>query len=100
MARSRAVFFDVGETLVDESREYGTWADWLGVPRHSFSAAFGAVIACGRDCRRRSSSSGPDLTSTWNASGGRQRASLGLPRPRTRARTESASTRSSPAPPR
>jgi hypothetical protein len=32
----RAVWFDVGETLIDESREYGTWADWLGVPRHTF----------------------------------------------------------------
>ena len=47
----KAVVFDVGETLVDESREYGTWADWLGVPRHSFSAVFGAVIASGRDYR-------------------------------------------------
>src|SRR5947207_5688269 len=46
-----AVFFDVGETLVDESREYGTWADWLGVPRHAFSAVFGAVIALGLDYR-------------------------------------------------
>jgi len=46
-----AVFFDVGETLVDESREYGTWADWLGVPRHTFSAVFGAVIAQGKDYR-------------------------------------------------
>jgi HAD superfamily hydrolase (TIGR01662 family) len=47
----RAVFFDVGETLVDESTEYGTWADWLGVPRHTFSAMFGAVIARGEDYR-------------------------------------------------
>lgn len=47
----RAVMFDVGETIVDESREYGTWADWLGVPRHTFSAVFGAVIAQGRDYR-------------------------------------------------
>jgi HAD superfamily hydrolase (TIGR01662 family) len=45
----RAVVFDVGECLVDETREYGTWADWLGVPRHTFSAMFGAVIAQGRD---------------------------------------------------
>ncbi len=44
-----AVVFDVGECLVDETREYGTWADWLGVPRHVFSAAFGAVIARGQD---------------------------------------------------
>jgi HAD superfamily hydrolase (TIGR01549 family) len=47
----RAVIFDVGECLVDETREYGTWADWLGVPRHTFAAMFGAVIAQGRDYR-------------------------------------------------
>lgn len=47
----RAVFFDVGEVLVNETREYGTWADWLGVPRQTFSAVFGAVIAQGRDYR-------------------------------------------------
>jgi HAD superfamily hydrolase (TIGR01549 family) len=46
-----SIFFDVGETIVDESREYGTWADWLGVPRHTFSAVFGAVIARGLDYR-------------------------------------------------
>jgi HAD superfamily hydrolase (TIGR01549 family) len=43
----RAVVFDVGETLVDETAEYGGWADWLGVPRHTFSAVFGAVVARG-----------------------------------------------------
>lgn len=47
----RAVVFDVGECLVDETREYGTWADWLRVPRHTFAAMFGAVIAQGRDYR-------------------------------------------------
>ncbi|MEV5848223.1 HAD family hydrolase [Streptomyces sp. NPDC051985] len=47
----RAAVFDVGECLVDETREYGTWADWLGVPRHTFHAMFGAVIAQGRDYR-------------------------------------------------
>jgi HAD superfamily hydrolase (TIGR01549 family) len=47
----RAVIFDVGECLVDETTEYGTWADWLGVPRHTFHAMFGAVIAQGRDYR-------------------------------------------------
>lgn len=47
----RAVVFDVGECLVDETREYGTWADWLGVPRHTFAATFGAVIARGLDYR-------------------------------------------------
>lgn len=25
----RAVVFDIGERLVDETRTYGTWADWL-----------------------------------------------------------------------
>jgi hypothetical protein len=47
----RAVAFDVGEVPVNEAREYGTWADWLGVPRHTFSAVFGAVIARGLDYR-------------------------------------------------
>lgn len=46
-----SVVFDVGECLVDETREYGTWADWLGVPRHTFAATFGAVIARGQDYR-------------------------------------------------
>ena len=47
----RAVVFDVGETLVNETTEYQAWADWLGVPRHTFSAMFGAVIARGEDYR-------------------------------------------------
>jgi FMN phosphatase YigB (HAD superfamily) len=45
----RAVFFDVGETLINETTEYGNWADWLGVPRHTFSAVLGQMIAQGRD---------------------------------------------------
>jgi HAD superfamily hydrolase (TIGR01549 family) len=49
--RILAAVFDVGETIVDETREYGTWADWLGVPRHTFSAVFGGVIARGGDYR-------------------------------------------------
>ncbi len=51
MTQIRAVFFDVGETIIDETREYGTWADWLGVSRHTFAATFGAVIAKGGDYR-------------------------------------------------
>jgi FMN phosphatase YigB (HAD superfamily) len=46
-----AVVFDVGETLVEESVEYHAWADWLDVPRHTFSAVFGAVVGAGRDHR-------------------------------------------------
>jgi HAD superfamily hydrolase (TIGR01549 family) len=42
-----AVFFDVGETLVDETRVWGAWADWLGVPHLTFFATMGAVV--GRD---------------------------------------------------
>lgn len=45
----RAVFFDVGETLIDETRLWGEWADWLSVPRLTFFAALGAVIARGED---------------------------------------------------
>jgi hypothetical protein len=37
-AVTRAVVVDVGECLVDETRECGTWADWLGVPRHTVAA--------------------------------------------------------------
>jgi HAD superfamily hydrolase (TIGR01662 family) len=44
-----AVVFDVGETLLDDSREWGAWADWIGVPRHTFSTVLGAVTASGRD---------------------------------------------------
>src|ERR1700689_4463463 len=44
-----SVVFDVGETLLDDSREFGAWADWLDVPRHTFSAVLGAVTAEGRN---------------------------------------------------
>jgi HAD superfamily hydrolase (TIGR01549 family) len=44
-----SVVFDVGETLLDDTREFGAWADWIGVPRHTFSAVLGAVTAAGRD---------------------------------------------------
>ncbi|WP_327000937.1 HAD family hydrolase [Dactylosporangium sp. NBC_01737] len=45
----RSVVFDVGETLLDDTREFAAWADWIGVPRHTFSAVLGAVTAEGRD---------------------------------------------------
>ncbi|MEV0269339.1 HAD family hydrolase [Hamadaea sp. NPDC050747] len=48
----KAVFFDVGGTILDESREFATWADWIGVPRHTLSAVLGAVIARGLDFRQ------------------------------------------------
>jgi FMN phosphatase YigB (HAD superfamily) len=42
-----ALFFDVGETLVDETEAWGRWADWLTVPRLTFFAAIGATVARG-----------------------------------------------------
>lgn len=45
----RSVVFDVGETLLDDPREWARWADWIGVPRHTFSAVLGAVTAAGRN---------------------------------------------------
>lgn len=45
--RIEAVFFDIGETLVSEGEIYGRWADWLGVPRHTFLTKLGAVLAQG-----------------------------------------------------
>ena len=46
-----AIFFDVGETLVDETAVWGAWADWLGVTRLTFFAALGAVLVGGGDHR-------------------------------------------------
>ena len=40
----RAVVFDVGETLVDETRAWSIWADHLGIPRLTFFSALGASI--------------------------------------------------------
>ena len=44
--------FDVGETLVDETRAWGSWADWLGVPRLTLFAILGGVVERGEDHRR------------------------------------------------
>jgi HAD superfamily hydrolase (TIGR01549 family) len=43
----RWVVFDVGETLVDETRVWSAWADVVGIPRLTFMAVLGAVIARG-----------------------------------------------------
>jgi HAD superfamily hydrolase (TIGR01549 family) len=52
MPRITVVAFDVGETLVDETRHWGEWADWLGVPRLTLFAALGIVIERRWDHRR------------------------------------------------
>lgn len=41
--------FDVGETITRDDRYWASWADWLGVPRHTLSALVGAVVARGQD---------------------------------------------------
>jgi FMN phosphatase YigB (HAD superfamily) len=78
----RAVVFDVGETIVDESRAWGEWADWLGIPRLTLFAVLGGVIARGdahqgvfevlrpgldieaEAARRRAASGGPWVNAT------------------------------------
>jgi FMN phosphatase YigB (HAD superfamily) len=45
----RAVVLGIGECVIDQTREFAGWADWLGVPRHTFAAQFGALVAQGRD---------------------------------------------------
>lgn len=41
----RWVVLDVGETIIDETRIWSTWADELRVPRMTFMSAFGAIVA-------------------------------------------------------
>ncbi|MFI5972354.1 HAD family hydrolase [Streptomyces sp. NPDC051452] len=43
------VVLDVGETITRDDRYWASWADWLGVPRHTVSALVGAVVAQGLD---------------------------------------------------
>lgn len=47
----RAIFFDVGETLIDETRLLHGWADTLGVDRAEFLAELDAIIAKGENYR-------------------------------------------------
>ena len=47
----RVVAFDVGETLIDETRIFTRWADRLGVPRMTFLGVLGGVAALGRPHR-------------------------------------------------
>jgi len=50
-AGNRWVCLDVGETLIDETRVWSTWADVLGVSRLTFMAALGAAIERGGEYR-------------------------------------------------
>ncbi|MDR2704128.1 MAG: HAD family hydrolase [Cellulomonadaceae bacterium] len=44
MENIRAVVFDVGETLIDESRIWLRWADYLGVPPATLLGLLGAAV--------------------------------------------------------
>ncbi|WP_233515600.1 HAD family hydrolase [Nocardiopsis sp. L17-MgMaSL7] len=43
----RTVVFDVGETLIDETRIFARWADRFAIPHMAFFGTIGAVIASG-----------------------------------------------------
>lgn len=45
--RIKAVFFDLGETLIDETRMWREWAAFMGIPLQTFMAILEAVIAEG-----------------------------------------------------
>jgi len=59
--RVRAVCFDVGETLIDETRHWEEWADFLGVPRLTLFATLGMTMARGESHRRVFDLFRPDL---------------------------------------
>jgi len=48
----KAVFFDLGETLIDETRMWREWAAYMDVPEQTFMAALEAVIADGEHHHR------------------------------------------------
>jgi HAD superfamily hydrolase (TIGR01549 family) len=52
MSGLRAIFFDVGETLIDETRLMQLWADTLGVGRDEFLAVLDDVIMQNEPIRR------------------------------------------------
>ncbi|HBK06491.1 MAG TPA: haloacid dehalogenase [Acetobacteraceae bacterium] len=48
----RAVCFDVGETLIDETRHWLEWAEFLGVPAMTLFTAIGVTMERGESLRR------------------------------------------------
>lgn len=48
----RAICFDVGETLIDETRHWLEWADFLGVPAMTLFTAIGVIMERGESLRR------------------------------------------------
>ena len=85
-----AVVFDVGETLIDETREYGMWADWLGVSlasqdrlRQQADNSIGHLrsirVFIGRHYGRQSMASSLSLTRMTTRKPGRRLARCGWP---------------------
>lgn len=48
-AAPRAVVFDIGEVLIDETRVWGTWAELIGTSPLTFGAVLGAAVVQGQD---------------------------------------------------
>ena len=48
MVRPAWVVLDLGETLVDETRQWALWAQFFGVPSLTFAACLGAMIEARR----------------------------------------------------
>ncbi|MDT7537762.1 MAG: hypothetical protein QOI82_1347 [Actinomycetota bacterium] len=46
------VVFDVGETLVDETRLWAGWATWLGIPEFTLYGVLGGLAARGENHQR------------------------------------------------
>ncbi len=57
----RAVCFDVGETLIDETRHWNEWAAFLGVPTLTLFTAIGVIMERGQSLRRVFDIFRPDL---------------------------------------
>ena len=57
----RAVVFDVGETLIDETRIWTRWADRLGVPALTFLGVLGGCAALDLSHRHAFEMVRPDL---------------------------------------
>jgi FMN phosphatase YigB (HAD superfamily) len=57
----KAVFFDIGETLINETRQWSLLADWMGVPRMTMFGALGGLISDRRDYRELFDILRPDL---------------------------------------
>jgi len=60
----RAIFFDIGETLINETRPWSQLADWLRVPQMTMFGVLGGLIAEGRDHRELFDIVRPDIG--WN----------------------------------